>query len=188
MSFDPASLTYGFVGLAAGAGVHFFRRKTELEHQCEFLADVREDLLESFSSAGTVLDDKNTPKPIRQAILVLLAAYGDKKRGKSFAETFLVQVNGQEDAPSAEDDGMDPISQSMKNLGRANPALARQTHHVMASLVFGLVFLNLADDFKVEKMKTEAARDPVSLWARIARLFASNGGPDHHAGGKLIAA
>ena len=83
-------------------------------------------------------------------------------------------------------DGKDPISQSMAALSKHNPSLARTTHHVLASLSFGLVFLHLAESIKVEKVRDEAAKDPVSLWARISRLFSAGNDHDHHSDGKLL--
>lgn len=185
MHVDSMALTYGFVGLAAGVGAMLWQRKVEMENRCDFLTDMDKDLTLAFDNVGIVLQDKSTPKPIREAILFLLSAHADRRRGSEFADTFIEQVRRRD---GAQPDGSDPISQSMSMLGKKNPSLARLTHHVLASLSFGLVFLNLPDDFKVERIKTEAARDPVSLWARIARLFGP--GDDnhhhHHPGGKLI--
>lgn len=176
MNIDPTALAYGFVGLAAGAGVHFWKRKAELEERCAFLSDMGHDLAQAFDAVDDVLRDKNTPIPIREVILMLLAAHADPRMGKRLAEAFMEARQRKNRVPA---DGKDPISQSMSVLGRANPALARRTHHVLASLTFGLVFLNLADSIKVERVKDEAAKDPVTLWARIARLFGSGSDNNH---------
>lgn len=185
MNIDSMAVAAGFVGLAAGAGVHFWRRKNELQERCEFMAEMGRDLAEAFDASGEVLDDRSTPKPIRAAILLLLASHADKQRGSALARAFVNALHS-ERPPS---DGKDPISQSMLVLGRTNPALARRTHHVLASLSLGLVFLHLADDIKIERIKDRAAKDPVSLWARIAKIFSA--GDDHHshdAGGRLMPA
>lgn len=185
MIIDPTALAYGFVGLSAGTGVHFWNRKKELEERCEFLAEMGRDLSLAFETVSSVLDDKNTPKPIREVILLLLAAHADPERGRVIALT-LMELRQKRDRQAA--DGKDPISQSMSVLGRHNPALARQTHHVLASLTFGLVFVNLANSIKIERVKDEAAKDPVTLWARIARLFGTSNDQDHHEGRGLLPA
>lgn len=182
MAIDQTALAYGFVGLTAGVAVNFWRRKAELEERCEFLAEMGKDLEQAFDSVGEILDDKNTPPPIRKALLVLLAAHSDDARGKEMALAFM-RVQKRKASEAA--DGNDPISQSMENLGRHNPILARRTHHVLASLIFGLVFLNLADNIKVEKVKDAAAKDPSTLWARIARMFRPGNDHDHHDGGLI---
>lgn len=183
MAIDPTALAFGFVGLAAGAGVNFWLRKAELEERCEFLAEMGQDLEYAFEAVGEILDDKNTPKPIRKALLVLLAAHSESALGKEMALVFMrAQQRDDDDDPT---DG-DPISRSMKKLAQHNPALARRTHHVLASLMFGLVFLNLADNIKVEKVKDAAAKDPTTLWARIARMFGPGNGHDHHEGRRLL--
>ncbi len=184
MNFDPTAVAYGFVGLAAGAGIHFWQRKAELEERCEFLADMDKDLRQAFESVDDILDNETTPKPIRKAILVLLAAHSDSEIGKKMALSFMDAQKRKSDEPA---DGSDPISQSMENLGRYSPALARKTHHVLASLIFGLVFLNLADSIKVEKVKDAAARDPSTLWVRIAKMFVPGNDHDHHDGGLVHA-
>lgn len=184
MNTDSMALAAGFVGLAAGVGVSFWRRKRELEERCEFIAEMGNDLSSAFDAVGDILDDKNTPKPIRAAILILLSAHADRRKGEIFARSF-VRATQSDRGPT---EGKDPISQSMSVLGRHNPALARRTHHVLASLSFGLVFLNLADDIKVERIKDQAAKDPVSLWARIARIFGGGNDHGHDAGGHLIPA
>ncbi|HTV69294.1 MAG TPA: hypothetical protein VMF90_12225 [Rhizobiaceae bacterium] len=178
MNIDPTAIAYGFVGLAAGAGVHFWKRKAELEERCDFMTDMGAGLNLAFDNVDDLLQDKHLPKPIREAILFLLSAHADPKLGKRFAGVIL------EDERSEAPDGKDPISQSMTVLGRHNPALARQTHQVLATLSFSLVFLNAADVIRVERVRDAAAQDPVSLWARIAQLF--KGGDDHHAGGDLL--
>lgn len=184
MALDQTAIAYGFVGLAAGAGVHFWGRKAVLEERCEFLSEMGQDLRETFDAVGELLENKNTPKPIREAILVLLAGHSDSGRGKKMALSFMQAKHRKDDETK---DGKDPISQSMENLGRHNPALARKTHHVLASLIFGLVFLNLADSIKVEKVKDAAAKDPTTLWARISRMFRPRNDHDHHEGGLLTA-
>lgn len=184
MALDQTAIAYGLVGLAAGAGVHFWGRKAALEERCEFLSEIEQDLRETFDAVGELLESKSTPKPIRAAILVLLAGHSDSVRGKKMALSF-VQAKLRKNGETK--DGNDPISQSMENLARHNPALARKTHHVLASLIFGLVFLNLADNIKVEKMKDAAAKDPTTLWVRIARMFGSGNDHDHHEGGLLTA-
>lgn len=182
MNLDPTSVAYGVVGLAAGAGVHFWRRKAELEERCDFLIEMGDDLVQAFDSVDDILNDRHTPPPIREAILVLLAAHSDNNRGKKMALSFMETQKRGIEIP---DDGDDPISQSMENLVKANPALARRTHHVLARLIFGLVFLNLADDIKVERVKDETAKDPATLWVRIARMFGNGNDHDHHEGGVI---
>lgn len=185
MALDQTAIAYGFVGLAAGAGVHFWGRKAVLEQRCEFLAEMGQDLRETFDSVGDLLEDKSTPKPIRAAILVLLAGHSDSDRGRKMALSFM-QAKRRKNGDDLKD-GADPISQSMENLARYNPALARKTHHVLASLIFGLVFLNLADNIKVEKVKDDAAKDPSTLWARISKVFIPGNDHDHHDGGLVHA-
>lgn len=182
MNVDPTALAYGFVGLAAGTGANFWRRKAELQERCEFLSEMGEDLALAFEAVGDILSDSNTPKPIRKAILLLLVAHSDDVRGKQIALS-LTKAQEQHDAKSVDDDN--PILQSMEKLGQYSPALARKTHHALASLMFGLIFLNLADNIKVEKVKDAAAKDPATLWARIAQMFGTGNDHDHHEGGLL---
>lgn len=182
MGYEPTIMA-GFIGLAIGTGVHFWSKKQMLEERCEFLAEMGQDIEEAFKSADDVLRNSNIPKPIRMAILILLAAHRKPEYGKKMALGFMrEQIKGPDDRSQYDD----PISQSMSSLGKNDPVLARKAHHVLASLIFGLVFLNLADNIRVEKVKDQAAKDPATLWVRISKLFGANNDNEPHQGSGFI--
>ena len=183
MEFNETSIAFGTLGLAVGVGAHLWTKKIELEQRCEFLTELKSELSDAFLAAGRVLGSDDTPQAIRKALLHLLASHADPTLGGKIAKAFLEHVEGRRDRMPA--DGTDAISVAMAALGRSNPSLARETHHTLASLSFGLVFLHLADSIRIEKVQDEAARDPVSLWSRIARMFGTNGDKGPHGGPSL---
>lgn len=165
MAIDPNVLVGTATGLAIGTGVHFWLKKSELQQRCEFISYLERDMRSAFKAVDKALSSSETPKTIRAVLLGLLTAHADDRVGARVLDAF--RAAAEQGVPANDN----PLTDEMQLLVQKDPDLARDVHHAMASLFLGLIFLNHADNIRVEKVQEEVARDPVSLWSRIERMF-----------------
>lgn len=170
MNVDSNAIAFGVVGLAVGSVAYLWNKKRGAEERCEFLSYANRDLRRAFKAADRVLANNDTPEVVRMVLLHLLAAFSDEEKGRAFALRMIDPPR--KPKPSKAEN---PLAAAMIDLAESNRALASDAHRAMMSLSFSLTFLHLADHIKVEKVTSEAARDPSSIWVRIWRLLGLNG-------------
>lgn len=166
MSVEPvvAIALSGAIGAAFGAVMTsaWFATKRE-QHRSQFLREFEADFREAMISCDSLLSNMDLPKDIRIALIRLLAAHANPDLGARLADGFLKAVS----QPREDRNRQNPLVEAMASLFASNRKLARTAHEAISTLAMGLLVVHKGDTMQVEKVQTQASRDPERLLDKV---------------------
>ncbi|MGI6854386.1 hypothetical protein [Mesorhizobium sp. 1B3] len=166
----------GAIGAVFGGVItNMWYATKQQENRCQFLKDFGRQLDDAFSTADTLLTNMDLPKEVRIALIRLLAGHADTGLGSRMADAFL-QVAFQ----PRDDDETNPLTEAMTALFSHNRSLAKSAHMALSTLVMGLLVVHKGDTMQVDKVKSQAAKDPETLLNRVFQAFRNGGGGTNH--------
>lgn len=176
---DTTSLSAAAIGGAMGLSFVLWNKKNELQERCEFMHETQRELDFAFEKADELLSSGRLPATIRSMFLHLFAAYSNPSLGEAFARE-MAEPERRQPRELKEN----PLREAMRELAEMDEEMERYAHRAMVAMAFNLMFVHLANNIKVQRVRNEAVSDPDSVWPK---LWKSLGGNDHQdTGGGMV--